>query len=81
MPIPFLNGGLFECLDYKTKTRDERKYIDGFTSTKSQQPSVPNFLFFSDDKTIDLNKDYGTKNKNYNVRGLINTLIALQLYY
>ena len=74
MPIPFLNGGLFECLDYKTKTRDERKYIDGFTSTKSQQPSVPNFLFFSDDKAIDLNKDYGTTNKKYNVRGLINTL-------
>ncbi|MBV6420168.1 MAG: hypothetical protein DAHOPDDO_01396 [Ignavibacteriaceae bacterium] len=74
MPIPFLNGGLFECLDYKTKTRDERKYIDGFTSTKSQQPSVPNFLFFSDDKTLDLNKDYGTTNKKYNVRGLINTL-------
>ncbi|WP_337871664.1 TaqI-like C-terminal specificity domain-containing protein, partial [Ignavibacterium sp.] len=74
MPIPFLNGGLFECLDYKTKTRDERKYIDGFTSTKSQQPSVPNYLFFSDDKTIDLNKDYGTTNKKYNVRGLINTL-------
>ncbi len=74
MPIPFLNGGLFECLDYKTKTRDERKYIDGFTSTKSQQPVVPNFLFFNDDKEIDLNKDYGTTNKKYNVRGLINTL-------
>ena len=74
MPIPFLNGGLFECLDYKTKTRDERKYIDGFTETKSQQPAIPNFLFFSDDKTLDLNKDYGTTNKKYNVRGLINTL-------
>jgi len=74
MPIPFLNGGLFECLDYKTKTRDERKYIDGFTSTKAQQPSVPNFLFFSDDKSIDLNKDYGTTSKKYSVRGLINTL-------
>ncbi|MEG8945631.1 Eco57I restriction-modification methylase domain-containing protein [Rosettibacter firmus] len=74
MPIPFLNGGLFECLDYKTKTRNERKYIDGFTSTKSQQPSVPNFLFFSEDKAIDLNKDYGTTNKKYYVRGIINTL-------
>lgn len=74
LPIPFLNGGLFECLDYKTKTRDERKYIDGFTSTKSQQPSVPNYLFFNDDKVIDLNKDYGTTNIKYNVRGLINTL-------
>lgn len=74
LPIPFLNGGLFECLDYKTKTREERKYIDGFTSTKSQQPSVPNILFFSDDKEIDLNKDYGTTNKKHSVRGLIKTL-------
>ncbi|MBL1123414.1 MAG: hypothetical protein D8M26_11030 [Ignavibacteriae bacterium] len=74
LPIPFLNGGLFECLDYKTKTRDERKYIDGFTETKSQQPVVPNILFFSEEKTIDLNKEYGTQNKKYIVRGLINTL-------
>ncbi|OQY73825.1 MAG: hypothetical protein B6D44_06140 [Ignavibacteriales bacterium UTCHB2] len=74
MPIPFLNGGLFECLDYKTKAKDERKYTDGFTSTKLHQPVVPNFLFFSDDKTLDLNKDYGTTNKKYNVRGLIDTL-------
>ncbi len=74
MPIPFLNGGLFECLDYKTKTRNERKYIDGFTSTKSQQPIIPNYLFFNVDKEINLNEDYGTTNKRYNVRGLINTL-------
>lgn len=74
LTIPFLNGGLFECLDYKTKLKDERKYIDGFTSTKSQQPSVPNFLFFNEDKTFDLNKDYGTTNKQYEVRGLLNTL-------
>jgi hypothetical protein len=74
LPIPFLNGGLFECLDYKSKVKDERKYIDGFTSTKSQQPVVPNYLFFADDDSTDLNKDYGTKNKKYTVRGLIKTL-------
>jgi len=74
LPIPFLNGGLFECLDYKSKLKDERKYIDGFTSTKSQQPVIPNYLFFADERTIDLNEDYGTKNKEYIVRGLIKTL-------
>jgi hypothetical protein len=74
LPIPFLNGGLFDCLDYKSKTKDERKYIDGFTSTKSKQPVVPNFLFFADEKSADLNKDYGTTNKKYTVRGLIKTL-------
>jgi len=74
LPIPFLNGGLFECLDYKSKIKDERKYIDGFTSTKSKQPVVPNYLFFADEKSIDLNKDFGTTNKKYVVRGLIKTL-------
>lgn len=75
MPIPFLNGGLFECLDYKTKIKEERKYIDGFTSTKAYQPSLPNFLFFAEDIQFNkLNEDYGTTNKKYNVRGLIKTL-------
>ena len=75
LPIPFLNGGLFECLDYKkSNIKDERKYIDGFTSTKSKQPVVPNYLFFADDDSPDLNKDYGTTNKKYTVRGLIKTL-------
>lgn len=71
--IPFLNGGLFECLDRK----EENKYIDGFTDIKKNQPIVPNFLFFSKEKEIDLNKDYGTKEKRFKVRGLLD---LLQLY-
>jgi len=69
--IPFLNGGLFECLD------DGRNdvYIDGFTERKkSFQPNVPNCLFFSKEKNADLNTAYGTKNKNYKVRGLLDIL-------
>ncbi|MCK9265545.1 Eco57I restriction-modification methylase domain-containing protein [bacterium] len=69
--IPFLNGGLFDCLDDGTNDI----YIDGFTERKQEyQPSVPNFLFFSDEQNIDLNSDYGTKNKNYKVQGLLNIL-------
>lgn len=68
--IPFLNGGLFECLDDKKN----KIYIDGFSSTNKNQPSVPNFLFFSDETSIDLNAEYGTANKKYKVRGLIDTL-------
>lgn len=69
--IPFLNGGLFECLD------DGRNdlYIDGFTERKKEyQPQVPNFLFFSGEQKADLNAYYGTKGKNYKVRGLFNIL-------
>jgi len=75
MPIPFLNGGLFECLDYKSKNKDERKYIDGFTDVKSYQPSVPNYLFFSDGQIVDLSEDYNDKKyKKTPVKGLIKIL-------
>jgi adenine-specific DNA-methyltransferase len=72
--IPFLNGGLFECLDYKTKDKNERKYIDGFTATKEQQPKVPNFLFFSEIEKVDISSFFGKANKTYEVEGLINLL-------
>jgi len=76
--IPFLNGGLFECLDDK---RDKPYlYVDGFTATKKNQPIVPNFLFFSDEQDIDLNTEYGTKKKKYKVRGLIDTLSSYNFY-
>jgi len=68
--IPFLNGGLFECLDDKPNGI----YIDGFTAVKKNQPDVPNILFFSGEKKADLNADYGTKSKTYKVRGLLDIL-------
>ena len=48
--IPFLNGGLFECLDQRKNKeggKEERIVIDGFSRVKKNQPYVPNFLFFS----------------------------------
>ena len=63
--VPFLNGGLFECLD-KAATdsasgKEER--IDGFSDKAAKtQASVPDALFFGEDD-IDLNDVYGTKNK------------------
>ncbi|HOV93138.1 MAG TPA: class I SAM-dependent DNA methyltransferase, partial [Candidatus Kapabacteria bacterium] len=76
--IPFLNGGLFECLD-KAKNdpsnkENEEIRIDGFSDEEKNQAIFPNFLFFSDEIEVDLNKDYGTISKKYKVRGLINIL-------
>ncbi len=68
--IPFLNGGLFECLD----DRKDGIYIDGFTAVKKNQPIIPNFLFFSGDQKADLNADYDTRNKSYTVKGILNIL-------
>ena len=73
--IPFLNGGLFECLDKKDKDdSDKILRVDGFSDRTDNQLSVPNFLFFSQEKDADLNAAYGTKNKQYKVRGLIEIL-------
>ena len=75
--IPFLNGGLFDCLDWSAKesrTGTEVRF-DGF-SDKEVGLNVPNYLFFSGEKEANLNKEYGTKNKKYSVHGLLNILSA-----
>jgi len=58
------------------KEDDEGKvlYADGFSRNPQKQAIVPDFLFFSDEVEYDLNEIYGTKNKQYKVKGLINIL-------
>lgn len=75
--IPFLNGGLFDCLDQRISENGQNieVRVDGF-SDKEVGLNVPNYLFFSDVKEANLNKDYGTKNKKYKVQGLLNILSA-----
>lgn len=79
--IPFLNGGLFECLDKpkndpSNDTGDEIR-MDGFSDKKENQPIFPNELFFSKEKNVDLTEYYGdTKYKNTRVQGLISILNA-----
>ena len=73
--IPFLNGGLFECLD-KPDADDTKKIlrVDGFSDREDNPLCVPNELFFSEPQAINLNAVYGTKNSRYTVRGLIHIL-------
>lgn len=73
--VPFLNGGLFECLDDKFNN----KYIDGFSDnmSKGEQLIVPDYLFFGLEEEADLSEVIGIadkKNKNAAVKGLINIL-------
>jgi REP element-mobilizing transposase RayT len=44
--IPFLNGGLFECLDRG------RNYYDGFSRNRNWAAKVPNRLFFDQDEGL-----------------------------
>jgi hypothetical protein len=74
--IPFLNGGLFECLDRVSGTKDDQTPIrmDGFSDRDDNPVMVPDFLFFSDEQEVDLSDTYGdTKFRRAKVRGLINT--------
>lgn len=74
--IPFLNGGLFECLDKREEINGKlvETRIDGFSDMPKKQPTVPNKLFFGSEEQIELNETYDTRNKRYTVRGLIDTL-------
>ncbi|MEJ5273530.1 MAG: hypothetical protein WH035_05325, partial [Spirochaetota bacterium] len=77
--IPFLNGGLFECLDISKNDPenewDRTLYIDGFSDFAQYQPNVPNYLFFIDEEITNLSEDYGNNNyANTNVSGIINIL-------
>ena len=73
--IPFLNGGLFECLD-KPDPNDAKTIlrVDGFSDRDENPLSVPNELFFSEPQAVNLNAVYDTKNSRYTVRGLIHIL-------
>ena len=74
--IPFLNGGLFECLDkvYRTEEGLPDIRIDGFSDHPKNPLSVPDFLFFGGEQTVDLSAAYGEKRyRQATVRGLIHT--------
>lgn len=73
--VPFLNGGLFSCLDNKKSGL----YYDGFSERKESlaQLYLPDYLFFGEEvgKGIDLSQWYGDKKKkNVSARGIIDIL-------
>jgi adenine-specific DNA-methyltransferase len=71
--IPFLNGGLFECLD-KPDADGKIVRVDGFSDRTDVPLRVPNELFFGAEHAVDLNATYGTSGKHYQVAGLITIL-------
>ena len=74
--IPFLNGGLFACLDVEDDA-GKVQYADGFSRNPKKQPRVPNRLFFAEPHIVDLSgkDDFGdAKKKKAKVRGLLHIL-------
>ncbi len=61
--VPFLNGGLFECLDDRVPRGNssftEEVRIDGFSNDPKKHPKLPNYLFFGPARVVDLSSAYG----------------------
>ena len=82
--VPFLNGGLFECLDREVTAKElerdpdlakrvpdgKRIRVDGFSDHAKNPLHIPNRVFFGDEIKVDLNAIYETKGKDYRARGL-----------
>ncbi len=70
--IPFLNGGLFDCLDKEDET-GKVIYIDGFSRNPKKQAIIPDYLFFQQEEIrVDLSA-YGL-GSNRRARGLVEIL-------
>jgi adenine-specific DNA-methyltransferase len=75
--IPFVNGGLFDCLDQVFRIREGRPNIrlDDFSEEKSNRLCLPNELFFGDERPVDLSDVYAdNRRRRESVRGLIEIL-------
>ncbi|MBG8553995.1 Eco57I restriction-modification methylase domain-containing protein [Hymenobacter guriensis] len=73
--IPFLNGGLFECLDPTPKAKETRQLIDCFSDANQDKMSVPDELFFGSERVMNLAGEYGDMaRKREKVRGLLRIL-------
>jgi tRNA1(Val) A37 N6-methylase TrmN6 len=81
--VPFMNGGLFECLDKPDPERKGKQggdviiYQDGFSDRDDNMLMVPDYIFFGIEEQVDLCEEYGSNSNNYKniqVKGLINIL-------
>ena len=79
--VPFMNGGLFECLDKPDPNLKGKRggdviiYEDGFSDREDNKLCVPDYIFFGISEHADLSEELGDKKqKNVEVKGLINIL-------
>lgn len=75
--VPFVNGGLFDCLDevYQNKEGSPNVRLDDFSEEKKNFLCIPNELFFGEERELDLSDVYGDKRrKKEKVSGLIEIL-------
>jgi hypothetical protein len=72
--VPSMNGGLFECLDKTLGTREKPQYIriDGFSDRDDNLLTVPNDIFWGQERVVDLSEAYGENRfRSSKVAGLV----------
>ena len=78
--VPFMNGGLFDCLDRPMKNQKGRGggdiilYEDGFSDRPENDLCVPDFIFFGKPESVNLTAEFGPAGNNAEVKGLIHIL-------
>ncbi|GHT61136.1 hypothetical protein FACS1894109_19480 [Spirochaetia bacterium] len=79
--VPFMNGGLFECLDKPDPVKKGREggaiinYEDGFSDRADNILCVPDYLFFSKDEHADISAELDdSRLKDVKVDGLLTIL-------
>lgn len=75
--VPFVNGGLFDCLDdvYRKAENQPTARLDGFSDNPRESVTLPNELFFGADQFADLSKELDDGRKSeVSVRPLIEIL-------
>ncbi|MCZ2153562.1 MAG: Eco57I restriction-modification methylase domain-containing protein, partial [Bryobacterales bacterium] len=75
--VPFVNGGLFDCLDdVRTKREAEETIrLDGFSDNPKETVLLPNLLFFGAEQHADLSEEFqDSRRSNVTVRPLMETL-------
>lgn len=81
--VPFMNGGLFECLDKPHPDVKGKQggdliiYEDGFSDRTDNEVEVPDYLFFDVDEEVDISDDIGSTSKIYKqakTKGLLELL-------
>lgn len=77
--VPFLNGGLFDCLD---KPNDEGQivYVDGFSRNSKKQARVPDYILFGEEREVDLTEYYDPNSKKKNIQKVKGLFSILENY-
>ena len=73
--VPFVNGGLFDCLDQVYDAGRPNVRLDDFSEERKNALNLPNEIFFGEDREVDLSDAYGdTRHRREHARGLIDLL-------